>query len=562
MLEEIKNKYKKKALNTTLGRIATGIMVIAFITFMIIMIEYAIPTKNINLIIKLGIIYFGVNILRGAATLFEDINQNALEKEIQADYREKVFIKLQKLKQNEMDKIHVGEILEAIINDIKEVSRYYTWGICRSYFGGMIRLIGTLGVLMYLNIPIVTATFFIYIIGFFITFLLNKKSVKYINLKREANAKILNWSNEQVQGYQTIKALEVEHQRMREIKLLITGYEKAVNKLERNIRIYTCLYDFIISFVGIVNILIGSISVEKGILSYGSLIILARYIDQPEVYAKWFIEGFQIRNICKIAYGKIENILKKEEEDIQTSKELQAVSNIEFKNIKFSYIGNQTILNDISLEVNRNESIALIGRTGSGKTSLVNLICRFYDLQDGEIKVNGKDYREYSIKSLRNKIGYIMQKVVIFDGTILENINYANKDIKKEKIIDICKKLHLHEKIVSLKDGYETRISNDTDVFSTGEKQLLNFSRIMIDDPEIIILDEATASLSYKSEMLIRKAIEEITKGRISFIIAHRLSTIKNCNKILLMKNGKIIEQGSHTELIQKQGEYYNLVNT
>lgn len=562
MLEEIKNKYKKKALNTTLGRIATGIMVIAFITFMIIMIEYAIPTKNINLIIKLGIIYFGVNILRGAATLFEDINQNALEKEIQADYREKIFIKLQKLKQNEMDKIHVGEILEAIINDIKEVSRYYTWGICRSYFGGMIRLIGTLGVLMYLNIPIVTATFFIYIIGFFITFLLNKKSIKYINLKREANAKILNWSNEQVQGYQTIKALEVEHQRMREIKLLITGYEKAVNKLERNIRIYTCLYDFIISFVGIVNILIGSISVEKGILSYGSLIILARYIDQPEVYAKWFIEGFQIRNICKIAYGKIENILKKEEEDIQTGKELQAVSNIEFKNIKFSYIGNQTILNDISLEVNRNESIALIGRTGSGKTSLVNLICRFYDLQDGEIKVNGKDYREYSIKSLRNKIGYIMQKVVIFDGTILENINYANKDIEKEKIIDICKKLHLHEKIVSLKDGYETRISNDTDVFSTGEKQLLNFSRIMIDDPEIIILDEATASLSYKSEMLIRKAIEEITKGRISFIIAHRLSTIKNCNKILLMKNGKIIEQGSHTELIQKQGEYYNLVNT
>ena len=136
-----------------------------------------------------------------------------------------------------------------------------------------------------------------------------------------------------------------------------------------------------------------------------------------------------------------------------------------------------------------------------------------------------------------------MQKVVIFDGTILENINYANKDISKDKIIEICKKLNLHDKIISLKDGYETKISSDTDIFSEGEKQLLNFTRVMVENPEIIILDEATASLSYKSEMLVRKAIEEITKGKISFIIAHRLSTIKNCNKILLMKDGKIIDK-------------------
>ena len=155
-----------------------------------------------------------------------------------------------------------------------------------------------------------------------------------------------------------------------------------------------------------------------------------------------------------------------------------------------------------------------------------------------------------------------MQKVVIFDGTILVNINYANKDISKDKIIEICKKLNLHDKIISLKDGYETKISSDTDIFSEGEKQLLNFTRVMVENPEIIILDEATASLSYKSEMLVRKAIEEITKGKISFIIAHRLSTIKNCNKILLMKDGKIIEEGTHNELMNRQGEYYELVNS
>ena len=536
-------------------------MVVAFIAYMIVMVEYAIPSKNIKLILILGISYFSVNILRAIATFFEDFNDTGFEKELQADYREKIFKKLQNTKQSELDKIQVGEILENIINDTKEFSMWYGTGICRSYFAGIVRLVGTLLVLAYLNIPIVTITFLIYIIGFFVTHIFNKKSIQYTKLKREANAKILNWSNEQVQGYSTIKALEIEEERLSELKNLISQYNKVTNKLEKNIRIYSCLYDFIVSFVGVINILIGSISVEQGIITYGTMIILARYITSPETYARWVIEGFQYRNVGKISYEKIQSILQKEEENIDVGISLDNVKKIEFNDVCFSYDNEKNVLNHISYEIEKDKSVALIGRTGSGKTSLVNLLCRFYDLDEGTIKINGRDYREYSIRSLRNKIGYIMQKVVIFDGTILENINYANKDISKGEIIEICKKLNLHEKIMSLKDGYETKISSDTDVFSTGEKQLLNFTRVMVENPEIIILDEVTASLSYKSEMLVRKAIEEITKGKISFIIAHRLSTIKNCDKILLMKDGKIIEEGNHNELIEKRGEYYDLVS-
>ena len=216
---------------------------------------------------------------------------------------------------------------------------------------------------------------------------------------------------------------------------LILHYDKFVNKLEKNIRIYTCLYDFIVSFVGVLNILIGSIGVEQGIITYGAMIILARYISSPETYAKWVIEGFQIRNVGKISYERINNILQKEEEEINIGIELKEVNSIQFENISFSYDDEKNVLNDISFNVSKNESVALIGRTGSGKTSLVNLICRYYDLKEGTIRINGKDYKEYSIKSLRDKIGYIMQKVVIFDGTILENINYANKDISKEEMI-------------------------------------------------------------------------------------------------------------------------------
>lgn len=561
MLKELIKNYKKNMIKVSIGRILVSIMVVVFIAFMIVMVEYAIPSKNIKLIVDLGIVYFAVNILRTAATYFEHIGHEAFQKEVEADYREKVFLKLVKLKEKEIDKVGVGEILENIINDTKEISKYFTMGITKSYLGGVLRLVGTLAVLMYLNVPIVIITFLIYLIGFFITYLFNKKSIRFTKIKREINAKILNWSNEQVQGYQTIKSLEAQEKRLSEIKNLLGEYEKAVNRLEKNIRIYTCIYDFLVGMVGIVTILIGAISVEKGLLSYGAIVILARYIDQPEVYAKWVVEGFQVRNVSQISYNKVINILEKEEEDIESGETLGIVNNIEFDNVNFSYNENKNAVNNVSFEVGNNENIALIGKTGSGKTTLVNLICRFYDLQTGQIRINGKDYREYSIKSLRNSIGYIMQKVVIFNGTILENINFSNKDISKEEIIEICKKLNLHEKIMSLKDGYETKISSDTDIFSAGEKQLLNFSRVMVQDPQIIILDEVTASLSYKSEMLVRNAIEEITRGKISFIIAHRLSTIKKCDKILLMKDGRIIEEGNHNELMEKHGEYYNLIN-
>ena len=392
-------------------------------------------------------------------------------------------------------------------------------------------------------------------------FVFNKKSLKFTEQKRKINAKILNFSNEQVNGFETIKALEVQGQRMADLKDLLKEYEQSVNRLEKNIRMYTGLYDYIVSFVLAVTILLSGIGALQGFVSYGVLVILARYISSPKIYARWVIEGFQIRNVCRISYEKILEILEKQEENIDDGNVLDKIEKIEFENIHFAYNENQKVLNGISLTVGKNEKVALIGRTGSGKTSLVNLICCFYDLEDGRILINGQDYKNFSIRSLRDKIGYIMQKVVIFDGTILQNINYDNKDISKEKIIEICKKLNLHDKIVGFENGYETIINSETDLFSNGEKQLINFARVMVENPEIIILDEATASLSYKSEMLVRNAIHEITKNKISFIIAHRLSTIKNCDKILLMADGKVIEQGNHEDLMKQQGEYYKLIN-
>ncbi|MDO5002910.1 MAG: ABC transporter ATP-binding protein [bacterium] len=560
MLKSIYNDYKKQARNTAIGWFLTSIMVVVFISFTIIMVEYAIPSKDIKLIIVLSIIYFCVNILRTITTFFEDLNGESFVKELEADYREKIYFKIQDLKENELDQIKAGEVLENMLNDTKEIARFYNDGIIRSYCGGIVRLLGTIFVLMYLNVPIMIVVLFIYILGFVITNLFNKKSIEYTKLKRKINAKILNWSNDQVYGFSTIKTLLIEGQRARELSELINEYNDATNKLEKNIRTYTYLYEFIISLIIVFNVCYGSIAVVNGLISYGSLIVLVRYISSPETYAKWVIEGFQIRNLGKISYDKIIDLLNKKEEDIKIGEKIDVIEKIKFDNVDFSYDNRNNVLTKINIEANKGDKIALIGKTGCGKTSLVNLICRFYDLDSGKILINEKNYKNYSLESLRSKIGYIMQNVVIFNGTILENINYVNNNVSREEIINICKKLKLHDKIIDLENGYDTFITSDTDLLSTGEKQLLNFARVMVEKPEIIILDEATASLSYNSEMLIRNAIKEITKNKISFIIAHRLSTIKECSQILYLDKGKIIEQGNHKELIDKKGNYFQLL--
>lgn len=230
-------------------------------------------------------------------------------------------------------------------------------------------------------------------------------------------------------------------------------------------------------------------------------------------------------------------------------------------NVDFSYYEKNKVLNHINLELEKKDKVALVGKTGCGKTTLVNLLCRFYDIDSGSIKINDKDIKTYSLQSLRENIGYVMQDVVIFDGNIYDNINYANKDISKEDIINICKKLKLHHKIMSFNDGYEINLSTNRDLFSLGEKQMINFARIMVENPSVVILDEITSSLSYENEELVKNAIEEITKDKICFIIAHRLTTIKSCNKIIYMDNGKIIEQGNHQQLLNKKGRYFDLVN-
>lgn len=347
------------------------------------------------------------------------------------------------------------------------------------------------------------------------------------------------------------------------MKELIDTYNNESNKLDKIVRKYIFIYDFFSLLTTLFVVCIGGLDILSGVITYGALMIFVNGTSTIKHFLDVFIRSVNSLNSSYISFVKIlkfNNDFLPENDCGKLS--LEKINNIQIENLNFSYNENKQILNNINIKVDSNDKIAIIGKTGSGKTTLVNLLCRFYELKDGTIKINGQDYKKYELSDLREQIGYVMQDVVIFEGNVFENINYANKKVSEEEIINICKKLNLHNKIISLEKGYKTNLNKNKDLLSQGEKQMINFARILVENPSMIILDEVTSSLSYENEKLIKNAINEIIKGRICIIIAHRLSTIKSCDKILLMKNGKIIEEGNHTELIERKGEYYELIHS
>jgi ATP-binding cassette subfamily B protein len=232
---------------------------------------------------------------------------------------------------------------------------------------------------------------------------------------------------------------------------------------------------------------------------------------------------------------------------------------ITFKNVSFSYKEGEEVLENFNLEVKRGESIALVGETGSGKSTIVNLLCRFYEPVEGQILIDGVDYRERSQLWLQSNIGYVLQTPHLFSGTIRDNIRYGRLDATDEEIIEAAKLVNAHDFIMKMEDGYDSEVGEGGSMLSTGEKQLISFARAILADPKILVLDEATSSIDTETEQMIQYAINKLLEGRTSFIIAHRLSTIRSADRILVIKDGQMIEEGNHRELMRQGGYYYRL---
>lgn len=554
--------FEKRIIITIIEYVMASIIWIVidqFITYSLF--DEAIAKENIKLVLFLAIVMF----VKVISQIIEGIIHCRLRHHLQRDFsnyaRKDIFNKLIKSKVNFFDKNNSGELFELVMNDSDNLATFFTQN-GNQLIGFTVRALTYIVILLFVNVKLALILILIYFIGYISLILSNKKTIYLLKEIRNLNVLITKWITEQINGFENVKALKIEKNRLEKINKLIKKYNEESFNLDKLIRKYIFVYNFFSLLTILAIVYIGGLDIITGIFTYGSLMIFVNATSDIKRFFDIAIGYVDKINKSYVSFVKILNFNDNFSQEEDTGKlDLEKIIDIEIQKLNFSYNENKKILKNINLKIGKNEKVAIIGRTGSGKTTLVNLLCRFYDLEDGKIIINGVDYKKYKIQDLRNQIGYVLQDVVIFDGNVYENVNYANKDIKDEDIKNICKRLKLHDKIMSLENGYETNLNKNKDLLSQGEKQMINFARILVENPSVVILDEVTSSLSYENEQLIKNAINKIIKGRICFIIAHRLSTIKNCDKILLMKDGKIIEEGNHKDLIDKQGEYYKLIN-
>lgn len=513
---------------------------------------------KISKILVLAFVLVIVNILVFLVNYLKSKINTKFNLIINRNVKEIVLEHIPKINYMEFSNIDKSNVIQRVNNDATTYSEFFNSQI-NLFFDTIFIIIFAIAQTLKLNS---TVGIFIAIICFLIVLL----SIWYFKISRplvedivDMNREVIDKTTISVEESKMLKIFNRQDKEIEDFSKMNNEYKRKDIKLAKIKILYVIGTHTLRNFKEPFILLWGGILVVKGELTLATISILLTYSTKILEYIYKSVDKLKETNEFITAYKKLSNLMKLDE-DIETKPDVTLNGSIIFDNVSIK-INNNELLNNLTFTINPNENIAIIGDNGTGKTVISKTLLGFYDYT-GNIFIGEHDIKDVSKKSLRNYIGVVLQDTYLFTNTVEENIKITNPLAKKENIIKICQKLNLHDKIMSLKNGYETRISSDTDIFSAGEKQLLNFTRVMVEDPEIIILDEATASLSYKSEMLVRKAIDEITKGKISFIIAHRLSTIKNCDKILLLKNGKILEQGNHNELIENKGEYYQLINS
>lgn len=488
--------------------------------------------------------------------------------------REKAFENLQKLSLSYYDKNAAGWIMARMTSDISKIGMSIAWGIV-DFFWGIAMMFGILVVMLVINFKLAVITFSVIPVLVFISAYFQKKILKEQRTVRKLNSKITGSFNEGILGAKTSKTLVREKQNIGEFEELTCKMRKSSIRAAVVNSLYLPMVLFIGSIGTVLALNFGGINVQNGAITYGTLVLFINYtilfFEPVRELARIFAEMLSAQAALERVITLIE-----EEPDITDSKEVEITygsyqnpnysldklsGDIEFKDVEFSYTEDEIILKKLNLKIKAGQTVALVGETGSGKSTIVNLACRFYEPTKGTISLDGKDYKSISTHYLHSNLGYVLQAPHLFSGTIKENILYGKEDASDEDVIRVSKLVNAHDFIKSLEKGYDTQVGEGGSNLSTGQKQLISFARAIIADPSIFVLDEATSSIDTETEAKIQSAVEKVLEGRTSFVIAHRLSTIKNADRILVIEDGEVLEDGNHDTLIRKKGKYYELYN-
>ena len=511
----------------------------------------------IQILVKIGV---SIAITAFAQWLMNICN-NKMTYQIVQDVRNEAFKKIEILPLKYIDGHPYGEIVSRVIADVDQFADGLLMGFTQ-LFTGVATIIGTLGFMLSVNVKITLVVVIITPVSFFVAGFIAKRTYTMFKLQSETRAEQTGLIDEMIgnqkvvqafgQGRHVLERFDEINDRLQKCSLRAIFFSSITNPSTRFVN------SLVYAGVGIT----GAFSAIQGRLSVGQLTCFLSYANQ---YTKPFneISGVvtELQNAIACA-GRIFDLI---EEEPQIPEAEHAVTltdvkgNIELKDVKFSYVPEQKLIRDLNLKVKPGQRVAIVGPTGCGKTTLINLLMRFYDVTGGSIAVEGTDVRDLTRSSLRAGFGMVLQETWLRTGTIRDNIIMGKPDATEEEIIAAAKASHAHSFIRRLPKGYDTWITEDGGNLSQGQKQLLCITRVMLCRPPMLILDEATSSIDTRTEIKIQKAFASLMEGRTSFIVAHRLSTIREADVILVMKDGNIIEQGTHQELLNQGGFYKNL---
>lgn len=478
--------------------------------------------------------------------------------------REDVFNKINKVPLKYIDSHSHGDIMSRIINDIDQISTGLIQGFSQ-LFTGIITILGTLGIMIAINFKIALVVVLMTPLSLFVGGFIAKHSKAMFTEQSKIRGEITGYIQEMVGNQKLVKAFSYENNSQEKFEEINSRlYTSGVKS-----QFFSSLTNPCTRFVnGIVYATVGIISAISAINGNISIGKISSFLNYANQYTKPFNEISSVITELQSALASAERVFEVLDEEDEIKDKENAIDlkecneNIEIKDVSFSYNPDVKLIENFNLSVKKGEKIAIVGPTGCGKTTLINLLMRFYNINSGEIFISGHNINDITRKSSRAMFGMVLQETWLYSGTIKENIAYGKPDATDEEIIEAAKMAHAHEFITRLPNGYDTKISGDGNNISQGQKQLLCIARIMLTKPPMLILDEATSSIDTRTEIFIQNAFNKMMEGRTSFIVAHRLSTIKEADLILVMNKGHIIEQGTHEELIEKKGFYANLYNS
>jgi ATP-binding cassette, subfamily B, bacterial len=496
-----------------------------------------------------------------------------IEATVSHELRRQAFDNLQRLSFSYFDKTPQGWVMARMTSDASRLSEVISWGLLDmlwALFSMVFITVALLATNIRLGLIIVT----IIPIMFLISQFFRKRILTQERLSKKHNSHVTAQFSEAFLGAKTTKSLVIETENFTDFYQSTGNLKRAGIKSIMLSAVYTSLL-LVIAYVAVsVTMVTGSIAVLDQIITVGTLQLIIAYtinFFEPMLVISEKIADLQnaqasAERIVELIETQPEIVDKKEVEEtygtlLHTKKDNWEMiqGQVSFKDLTFYYKEDEIILDHFNLEVKKGQSVALVGHTGSGKTTLINLLSRFYEPKSGSIEIDEKDYRDRSLQWLHQQLGYVLQSPQLFSTSIKENILYGRLDATDEEVIEASKAIGLHPFIMTLEKGYDSEVGEGGNLLSIGQKQLISFARALIANPRILILDEATSSIDSESELIIQKATKTILKDRTSFIVAHRLSTIVEADIIVMLEMGKIIEKGTHEELIAKKGHYYQL---